>query len=283
MEKALQVPSCLFGGPPERDNMIKLGQSQTGFIKVFAKPLFDAVADILPGMQFAVDEMITNTSTWEKRIQDTIEKNARAHGLNSDLRFGSDALSSPASEPALVKSPLLDGKQYSDPKTQSNSELSTTGSTPTPDKSSSVPGARSPPTIPEAQTQDRRGSGDASLTTILVTPTAQLSEPGSEMGRKKPCDDAGTGNGNIRPLTAPSHARHSNGEFPRSRTLQCTEDAQDYSHVSVLTSMQPIICTLSLAHRRATLMLIFLRWLMAMQMVAALTNGVRQKQVLTAT
>lgn len=227
MEKALQVPSCLFGGPPERDNMIKLGQSQTGFIKVFAKPLFDAVADILPGMQFAVDEMVTNTATWEKKIQDTIEKNARAHGLNSGLRYGSDPISSPASEPSLTRSPILDGQQFSDSKTQSNSELSTTGSTPTPDKSSSVPtSARSPPTIPEAQNQDRRGSGDASLTTILVTPTPQLSEPGPEVGRKKPFDDAGNGNGTVRPLTAPSRARHSNAHnlHPLPRSSQSHSD-----------------------------------------------------------
>lgn len=214
------MPSCLIGGPPERDNMLKLGQSQTGFIKVFAKPLFDAVADILPGMQFAVNEMIINTKTWEKKIQDTLQTNERAHRLNSGLRFSSGGTPSPAAENPATKSPLLDGQQYSNPKTSSNSELSTTGSTPTPDKSTSIPSARSPPTIPENQNQDRRGSGDPSLTAILVTQTPQLSEPSSEVGRKKPSEDTGNGNGNghgnIRPLTAPSHARRSNGECPRS-------------------------------------------------------------------
>jgi hypothetical protein len=69
MEQELQMPSCLFGGPPIRDDTIKLGESQIGFMNIFACPLFEAVTDILPAMRFAVDEILANKAVWERRGQ----------------------------------------------------------------------------------------------------------------------------------------------------------------------------------------------------------------------
>src|SRR5690349_12516694 len=70
MEQELQMPSCLFGGPPVRDDIIKLGESQIGFMNIFARPLFESVTDILPEMRFAVEEILTNKAVWEKKIDD---------------------------------------------------------------------------------------------------------------------------------------------------------------------------------------------------------------------
>src|SRR6266702_8507919 len=70
MEEELEIPSCLFGGPPVRDNIIKMGESQIGFMNIFARPLFEAVADILPAMQFSVEEILGNMSIWEKKIEE---------------------------------------------------------------------------------------------------------------------------------------------------------------------------------------------------------------------
>jgi hypothetical protein len=70
MEQELQIDSCLFGGPPVRDDIIKLGESQIGFMNIFARPLFEAVTDILPAMSFAVDEILANKAVWEKKIDD---------------------------------------------------------------------------------------------------------------------------------------------------------------------------------------------------------------------
>lgn len=69
MEKELNLPTCLFGGPPDRDDVIKLGESQIGFTNIFATPLFEGVTDIFPTMNFSVMELGTNKSIWEKKIQ----------------------------------------------------------------------------------------------------------------------------------------------------------------------------------------------------------------------
>ncbi|KAI9702691.1 MAG: 3',5'-cyclic-nucleotide phosphodiesterase [Bogoriella megaspora] len=69
MEKELNIPTTLFGGPPERDNMTKMGESQISFMNIFARPLFESVTDILPAMHFSVEELLHNESIWKKRIE----------------------------------------------------------------------------------------------------------------------------------------------------------------------------------------------------------------------
>lgn len=69
MEKDVGIPTTLFGGPPELGNIIKLGNSQNSFMNIFARPLFEAVTDILPSMGFAVDEMKANQKIWTSKIQ----------------------------------------------------------------------------------------------------------------------------------------------------------------------------------------------------------------------
>ena len=74
MERDVGIPTTLFGGPPEIGNLIKLGQSQNSFMNFFARPLFEAVTDILPDMGFAVDELKINQTTWTKKIKAESEK-----------------------------------------------------------------------------------------------------------------------------------------------------------------------------------------------------------------
>jgi len=83
MEADLGVPSCLFGGPPEVGNMIKLGESQLGFMSIFARPLFDGISTILPCMSFTVEELDRNKKIWEQKIAD-IESNSTSDGSYSD-------------------------------------------------------------------------------------------------------------------------------------------------------------------------------------------------------
>jgi hypothetical protein len=78
MEIELKIPTQLFGGPPVLDNIVKMGESQIGFMNIFARPLFEAVAHILPAMQFSIDEILANKSVWEKKIEK--EKNCEGHG-----------------------------------------------------------------------------------------------------------------------------------------------------------------------------------------------------------
>ena len=69
MEQEVGIATTLFGGPPELGNLIKLGNSQNSFMNIFARPLFESVTDILPGMEFAVNEMKTNQSIWTNKIR----------------------------------------------------------------------------------------------------------------------------------------------------------------------------------------------------------------------
>ena len=69
MEQEVGIATTLFGGPPELGNLIKLGISQNSFMNIFARPLFESVTDILPAMEFAVNEMKTNQGIWTNKIK----------------------------------------------------------------------------------------------------------------------------------------------------------------------------------------------------------------------
>ena len=94
MEKELNLPTCLFGGPPDREDLVKLAESQIGFMSIFAGPLFEGITAILPAMGFATDEIESNRTVWEDKIH--VEK----------LRRGS-ITASPAGQPSPpVRTPL---------------------------------------------------------------------------------------------------------------------------------------------------------------------------------
>jgi 3',5'-cyclic-nucleotide phosphodiesterase len=67
MEDDLGIPTALFA-PPIRDNIVELAKSQISFMNLFVLPLFQGVADILPAMQFSVDEIQCNKGIWERKI-----------------------------------------------------------------------------------------------------------------------------------------------------------------------------------------------------------------------
>lgn len=214
MEKELQIESCLFGGPPVRDDIIKLGESQIGFINVFARPLFEAVTDILPGMRFGVDEMLTNQATWNKLMAEAREKKTKPGNNRLGLlspSFAIDPEPSPFSGPRLVAPVHMPGvaaSQLGRHPSLSDSSLV--------DKSASIPGIRSPtPYGSQIQTPERSvadGIADSNArstppelqqATTLISPEKVYSKPPGEMEKA-----------DLRPLTAPS-ARHSQGKSPR--------------------------------------------------------------------
>ncbi|KAL1311716.1 hypothetical protein AAFC00_001816 [Neodothiora populina] len=81
MEKELDLPTCLFGGPPDRDDVIKMAESQIGFMNIFAGPLFEGMTHILPAMSFGIKEMGANRLVWERKID--VEKSRRSKDLRS--------------------------------------------------------------------------------------------------------------------------------------------------------------------------------------------------------
>jgi hypothetical protein len=243
MEQELQMPSCLFGGPPVQEDIIKLGESQIGFMNIFARPLFEAVTDILPAMRFAVEEMLTNKAVWERKIDD--ERQSKRKDMNLGLLapdFNVDPTPSPFSggpaKPA-IKIPLSAIKTISP---EEAARRGSTGSTQAAsdsrrpssiieviDKSSrrssttAIPGQY--PTASENASSSRRGSRDPSLTAILVTQTPNAADPASKGSTPNPEDRSKADRkdtltrspspkrDSVRPVTAPSQARRSQGKF----------------------------------------------------------------------
>ncbi|KAF2192788.1 HD-domain/PDEase-like protein [Zopfia rhizophila CBS 207.26] len=268
MEQELQIPTCLFGGPPKRDDILKLGESQIGFMNIFARPLFEAVSDILPAMRFSVEEILTNNAIWERKIEEEKENKKKRPDLNLGLlspAFAADPMPSPFSggplKPAAdvsssshvvrsIHSPTkVSSLEESDRRGStgsyagavSSSRRSSTGVDKSSRRSSGagLSGTRSLPSL-ENQSQSRRGSGDASLTAILVTQTPNTPDrPAKEASRgsrnrsispgkrkdtltkssPKRAFNKSPGEGEkdaARPVTAPSSARRSQGKSPNS-------------------------------------------------------------------
>lgn len=94
MESAVGMETTLFGGPPEIGNMLKLANGQIGFMTIFAHPLFANVADIIPAMSFAADEILTNKGVWFTRA----EQEKRKEMLMREMHFTDHGSVSPRSQ-----------------------------------------------------------------------------------------------------------------------------------------------------------------------------------------
>jgi hypothetical protein len=102
MELELDIPTQLFGGPPVRDNVIKMGESQIGFMNIFARPLFESVTDILPAMQFSVDEILNNKAIWQQKIEQEKEKQHQKKMDAIDGTDGTDGFLFPLQTPGTM-------------------------------------------------------------------------------------------------------------------------------------------------------------------------------------
>ncbi|KAF2625832.1 HD-domain/PDEase-like protein [Macroventuria anomochaeta] len=222
MEEELQMPSCLFGGPPVRDDMIKLGESQIGFMNIFARPLFEAVTDILPAMRFAVDEILTNKSIWDTKIDQEKQRRKSKTPIHLGLlqaSFARDPTPSPFSGgPGKPNATVPAPPTVQDEAGRRGSSGSMQGGIHGSRRSSAAVALASR----ENQSSSRRGSGDANLTAILVTHTPNAgddtprgSDAGTEDRSKADRKDTLTRSpskkdrDNGRPVTAPAPARRS--------------------------------------------------------------------------
>jgi hypothetical protein len=174
-----------------RDDIIKLGESQIGFMNIFACPLFEAVTDILPAMRFAVDEILANKAVWERKIDD--ERHKKKKKPNFSLghlvpSFASDPSPSPLSggpprsiaemtaPPVAQDTTVIDSSEEAGRRGSSGTIQATIVG----DKGSrrtSAAGLVGQRVSASHENQgSRRGSGDASLTKILVTQTPNASD-----------------------------------------------------------------------------------------------------------
>jgi hypothetical protein len=164
MEVELNIPTQLFGGPPVLDNVIKMGESQIGFMNIFAQPLFEAVAHILPAMQFSVDEILTNKGVWEQKIEHEKE-NADHDNIDGVATVQSlDGMTGPTAE---IPSPLS-GSHVDLPGTE---QLSTS-------LSADVDG------------RERSESNDLIAAALLVKKTKTSASPADRKQKDKGCASA---------------------------------------------------------------------------------------------
>ncbi|KAJ2905928.1 putative 3,5-cyclic-nucleotide phosphodiesterase 2 [Zalerion maritima] len=66
MEDELSITSSLYA--PLKKDPVSLYQSQIGFMNIFAIPLFQGVADIMPTLKYTVDELDINKALFEDKI-----------------------------------------------------------------------------------------------------------------------------------------------------------------------------------------------------------------------
>ena len=108
------MPTCLFGGPPDLDDLVKLGNSQIGFMNIFAGPLFDSMSHILPDMDFTIMQINHNKDLWQQTIdaekkrieQQDIQKHSIVTqpetGSSDNYRSDSEQMSHPNQPPGLT-------------------------------------------------------------------------------------------------------------------------------------------------------------------------------------
>lgn len=72
MEKELEIQTSLMAPPlTERASQFR---SQLNFMNMFAIPLFQGVADVLPNMRYCVAELTTNSELFQQKIADALAK-----------------------------------------------------------------------------------------------------------------------------------------------------------------------------------------------------------------
>jgi len=72
LESDLKIPSSL-AVTPTKGSALALARSQIGFMNLFAAPLFQSVADIMPEMSFGINEIKANLDIWKVVINDCTE------------------------------------------------------------------------------------------------------------------------------------------------------------------------------------------------------------------
>jgi hypothetical protein len=132
LESELQIPTCLFGGPPNTEDRVAAAQSQKGFMDVFGFPLFRGLCDVMPNVSCTLPELEKNRAIWEQRIS---EETALRDAARSDAHSPQSAsvevdnaaarTRTRASEPSVTP---LDSSRSSTPVIVAPSELGGAGS-----------------------------------------------------------------------------------------------------------------------------------------------------------
>lgn len=88
LELELGIPTCLFGGPPDKEDALGAAESQKGFMNLFGIPLFSGMQEIMPSLSCAGRELKNNQKIWDEKIGHEKERRA-SEGENTHLTFSS--------------------------------------------------------------------------------------------------------------------------------------------------------------------------------------------------
>lgn len=90
LESELQIPTCLFGGPPDKEDALAAAQSQKGFMNLFGLPLFHGISEVMPNVSCTLPELEKNNDVWEKRIaEEKRRRDVKVERRASPPAFGS--------------------------------------------------------------------------------------------------------------------------------------------------------------------------------------------------
>lgn len=109
MEDELEIKSSLMAMP--KKDILSLSNAQLGFMNMFAIPLFQGVAEIMPGMEYTVGELHSNKKLFEDKVQEEQTKisqtktktRTRSSTFENDNEMKNIEIS-PAPSPSTAKS-----------------------------------------------------------------------------------------------------------------------------------------------------------------------------------
>lgn len=111
LELELEIPTCLFGGPPDENDLLAAAQSQKGFMNLFGFPLFKGISEVMPNISCTLSELQHNKEVWERRIVDetarreangTTRRASKTYGSVTDSQVEEARLRKRESEPAAL-------------------------------------------------------------------------------------------------------------------------------------------------------------------------------------
>ena len=89
LESELGIPTCLFGGPPVKEDILAAAQSQKGFMGLFGYPLFSNMIDVMPSVSCAIAELENNQEIWSQKIEHEMRKRGSGGEGTTPLTFSS--------------------------------------------------------------------------------------------------------------------------------------------------------------------------------------------------